>query len=143
MTLPADLTDLSRGELLRIIYTQKDELDLLQAQIAELRARIDAQGPPTKTPPSWVKPNTKLKKQKERVLRDHGFARKADIPTTRVIHSLDRCPDCNGRLGKPVVSSTRQVIDIPMSPIEITEHILYKRWCFHCIKQVKPVVDFS
>lgn len=66
-----------------------------------------------------------------------------DTPTTRVIHSLDRCPDCNGRLGKPVVSSTRQVIDIPVAPVEVTEHILYKRWCFRCKKQMKPVVELS
>ncbi len=143
MILPSDLNDLPRGELIRIIFAQKDEIDLLQAQMTELRARVDAQGPKPKTPPLWVKPNTKAQKQHERKQRDHGFARKLDIPTERIIHSLDRCPDCNGRLGKPVVSSTRQVIDIPASPVEITEHIIYKRWCFHCKKQMKPRVNLS
>lgn len=143
MTLPVGLNNLPKGELIRIIHAQKDELDLLQVQITELRARVDAQEPKQKTPPSWVKPNTKTKKQHERKQRDHGFARKLDIPTKHVIHSLDRCPDCNGHLGKPVVSGTRHIIDIPVSPVEITEHIIYKRWCFHCKKQMKPLVNFS
>jgi transposase len=143
MTLPVDLNRLSRGELIQIIYAQKDELDLLATQIADLRARIDHQGPPQKTPPSWVKPNTKTKIHHERKQRDHGFARTLDIPTKRIIHSLDRCPDCNDNLGKPVVAYARQVIDIPVTPMEITEHIIYKRWCFRCKKQVQPTVDFS
>ena len=138
-----DLSTAPRGELVRLVYELQDKIALLEAQNAELRAQITDQGPKRQPPPSFVKPNTKIKKQKERVPRDHGFARKADIPTTRVIHSLDRCPDCNGRLGKPVVSSTRQVIDIPVAPLEITEHILYKRWCFHCKKQMKPQVNLS
>lgn len=143
MTLPVDLNTLSRGELIRIIYAQKDEIDLLAAQIAELRARVDAQGPKQKTPPSWVKPSVPSTMHHERKHRDHGFSRKLDVPTKRIIHSLDRCPDCHGRLGTPVVSSTRQIIDIPVTPIEITEHIIYKRWCFYCKKQRKPNVDFS
>lgn len=138
-----DLSAAPKGELLRIIYDQQDEITALKAQVAELRFRLNAQGPKPKTPPSWVKPNAKPKQQKERKHREHGFSRKLDIPTKRIIHSLDRCPECNGRLGKPVVSSTRQVVDIPVSPVEITEHIIYKRWCFHCKKQMKPRVNLS
>lgn len=143
MTLPVNLADLPRGELIRIIYAQKDEIDLLAAQIAELRARLDAQGPRPKSPPFWVKPNMKSKMPHERKQRDQGFARKLDVPTQRIIHACDRCPDCNGRLGKPSVSSTRQVLDIPEAPISVAEHIIYKRWCFRCKKQVRPSVDFS
>lgn len=143
MTLPTDLTTLPRGELIRIIYAQKDEIDLLAVQVAELRARINDQGPKSGTPPSWVKPNTPSKKHSERKRREQGFSRRLDIPTKRIIHACDRCPECNGRLGKPIVSSTRQVIDIPEAPVSVVEHVVCKRWCSRCKKQVRPTVNLS
>lgn len=138
-----DLTTAPRSELVRLIYALRDENASLKTQLAELRARMDHQGPPGKTPPSWVKPNTNTKQKEERKKREHGYARKLDIPTNRVIHSFDRCPECHGRLGKPIVSSTRQIIDIPEAPVEITEHIIYKRWCFRCKKQMRPHPNLS
>jgi hypothetical protein len=139
-----DLLSAQKSELIRIIYQQQDKIAALEAQIIELRSRITNQNPKDKTnPPSWVKPSVKTKSRKERKKREHGFARKLDIPTKKVFHSFDRCPNCSGRLGKPVVASTRQIIDIPITPVEITEHIIYKRWCFTCKKQVKPRVILS
>ncbi len=138
-----DLSAASRGELVRLIYDLRDKVALLEAQNAELCTKLKDQGPQHKMPPSWVKPNSKAKRKTQRKKRDHGYARVLDTPTSRVIHSFSRCPDCNGKLGSPVVSSTRQVIDVPASPVEITEHVIYKRWCFHCKKQMKPTVDLS
>lgn len=137
-----DFSTASRGELLRIIYAQQDEIVALTAQIAELRSRIHDQGP-KQLLPSWVRPNVKHKRRTERKHRVHGFSRPVDMPTKRVIHSFDQCPDCHGRLGKPVVAYTRQVIEIPAAPAEITQHIIMKRWCFHCKKQVRPQANLS
>lgn len=139
-----DLLSAPRSELIRIIYEQQDRIAVLEVQIVELRSRLIDQGPKDKTsPPSWVKPNIKTKPKKERKKRNKGFARKLDTPTKKVFHSFDKCPDCNGALGKPVVAYTRQIIDIPVSPVEVTEHVIYKRWCFICKKQVKPRVILS
>lgn len=136
-----NLLSAPKPELIRIIYEQQDRITALEAQIIELRSRLTEQGPKDKTnPPSWVRPNIKTKPKKERKRRDRGFARKLDIPTKRVFHSFDECPNCHGALGSPVVAYTRQIIDIPVSPVEVTEHIIYKRWCSACKKQVKPKV---
>lgn len=139
-----DLSTAPRGELVRLVYELRDKVALLEAQVAELRARITDQGPTQKTPPSFVKPNTKTKQKKDRKIRDQGFARKLDVPTDHVVHAFDSCPDCGGKkLGKPVVAYTRQVIDIPAAPVSVTQHIIMKRWCFRCKKQVRPKPNFS
>jgi len=88
-----------------------------------------------------TKRQNQTKEGKEK--REHGYARKLDIPTKKLFHSFDSCPDCGGELGKPVVAYTRQVIDIPVTPVEVTEHVIYKRWCFTCKKQVKPRIILS
>ena len=138
-----DLLTAPRAELIRIIYEQQDKIAALEAQIVELRSRMEQQGPKQKIPPSWVRPNTKTKRKPERKKRTVGFARKLDVPTKRIFHGFDSCSSCGGNLGKPVVAYTRQVIDIPVSPVEVTEHVIYKRWCFTCKKQVKPKLNLT
>jgi len=138
-----DLLAAPRSELIRIIYDQQDKIAALETQIVELRSRMEQQGPKQKTPPSWAKPNTKTKQKGKRKKRNIGFTRKLDVPTKRVFHSFDACPSCGGKLGKPVVAYTRQVIDIPVSPVEVIEHVIYKRWCFACKKQIRPKLNLS
>lgn len=138
-----DLLTAPRSVLIKIIYEQQDRIAALETQIIELRSRMTEQGQKDKTPPSWIKPNVKKRLKHEYKKREHGFARKLDIPTKRVLHSFDTCPSCDGTLGKPTVAYTRQVIDIPVAPVEITEHVIYKRWCFSCKKQVKPEVNLK
>lgn len=140
MTLPTDLTQLSQAELIRIIYQQQDQIEALKTQVAELRSQIKGQGSKQDTP-LWVKPEAKKKRKGECNHRHEGYARKRDVVTKRVFHSLDCCPDCGGALGQPSVSYTRQVIDIPEVPVEITEHVIFKRWCSTCKKRVTPRVN--
>lgn len=134
-----DLIAAPKPELIRIIYEQQDQIKALQGQIAELRSRLKDQGPKDKeTLPSWVKPNVRRKKKVVRKHREEGYARKLDTPTNRVFHSCESCPSCGGNLGKPSVSCTRQTIDIPPVEVMVTEHIVFKRWCGQCQKQVAP-----
>ena len=137
-----DLLSAPRSELIRIIYEQQDRITALETQIAEIKARLNNQDPKQQNkPPSWVKPNIKNKKKGPRRKREENFGRKLDIPTKQIFHSFNICPDCNGRLGKPAISYTRQTIDIPPSKVEITEHVICKRWCFSCKKRVTPKVN--
>lgn len=133
-----------RGDLIRLIYDLIEENKFLKAQIAELKAE---KGTPKqdekKQPPPFIKANVKKKSKKKRKDRSHGFARVADTPTNRVDHALDVCPDCSGPLGKPSVAYTRQVIDIPLPSVEITEHVVYKRWCTSCGKRYYPRIDLG
>jgi hypothetical protein len=46
-------------------------------------------------------------------------------------------------LGKPAVTYTRQIIDIPVVQYEVVEHVVFKRYCFNCQIRFYPQVDFS
>lgn len=139
-----DVATAPRGELVRIIFKQRDTIAALESQIAELRSRLDTQGPnKQEKPPSWIKPNTKKKKYLSRKQREQGFARKLDTPTKQVFHTFNSCPDCGGELGKPSVSYSRQTIEIPPQEVEITEHVIFKRWCFTCKRRVAPKVNLK
>jgi transposase len=140
-----ELTTAPQSELIRIIYEQQDQIKVLLAQIAELRSRLKDQGHKDKEPlPSWVKPNVKKKRKTVRKNRSQGFGRKLDTPTKQIFHSCDTCPSCGGEnLGKPSVSYTRQTIDIPPVTVEVTEHVVFKRWCANCCKQVAPQLDLA
>lgn len=136
-----DLTTAPRSELIRIIYELQDKVVALEAQIIELKAQLNNQGPKKENSlPSWVKPNVRTRKKGPREKRELNFGRKLDKPTKQVFHSFEVCPDCGGRLGKPAVSYTRQTIDIPPSQAEATEHVIFKRWCFNCKKRIAPKV---
>lgn len=134
----------SRSELIRIVYEQADRIKALESQIAELRARMNEKGPEKpNTPPSWTKANTKKKNHGPRKNRAQGYGRKLDTPTKSIFHSFDACPCCGGSLGQPTVSYTRQTMDIPETPVEITEHVVFMRWCRTCKKRVTPHVNLS
>ena len=139
-----DLTIAHKSELIRIIYEQGDQIKALQAHIAELRSRLKDQGPKDKEPlPSWVKPDVKRKKKAMRKQRQQSYVRKLDTPTKQIFHTCAVCPSCNGELGKPSVSYTRQTIDIPPVQVEVTEHVVFKRWCRMCHKQVAPQLTLA
>lgn len=138
-----DLATAPRGELVRLIYQLRDENEALKAEIAELRSHLH-EPPKTSGPlPSFVKPNTKRKKLFERKRREHGYGRTLDVPTKRVFHACETCPECGGPLGKPSVAYTRQVVDIPLPQAEITEHVVFKRLCLNCGKRVYPKPDLG
>src|SRR3989344_9468729 len=113
--MPGDYSALSKGELITVIFKQAGEIEILKEVIVELQEKIQAKdsgGDSSKTLPSFVKLNVKKKKHTgKRKLRDHGFGRKLDIPTQKVFHSYECCPNCDGLLGSPSIAYTRQVID--------------------------------
>lgn len=145
--MPSDLSSLSKGELITIIHQLAREIDTLKEVIVELQEKLTQknQGDDnSKTLPSFVKANLKKKKMMaQRKQREHGFSRKLDIPTKKIFHGFECCPNCSGILGKPSVSYTRQIIDIPQTKFEVTEHVVFKRYCFNCHKRVSPKVDLS
>lgn len=144
--MASDLVALPKGELITIIVKQADEIEILKETIIELQEKIKqktAGDDSSKSIPSWVKANVKRGRQGKRKLREHGFSRKLDVPTKKVFHSYDCCPNCDGLLGTPSVAYTRQVIDIPVVVYEVVEHIVFKRYCFNCRKRFYPQVDLS
>lgn len=140
-----DFLTAPRSELIRLIYDLIDENKALKTQLMELKARVEKQGPKEqeKQPPVFVKPNVKTKQKKKRKNRKLGFGRLRATPTKHVFHSLEVCPNCSGSLGKPSVAYTREVIDIPLPTVEVTEHVVFKRWCTSCGKRWYPKVNLS
>lgn len=141
-----DLITAPRGELLRLVYELIEENESLRAQLAELQEKLGKnKGEDDKDKiPSFVKPNRPKKEApKKRKRREQGYSRKLDTPTETVNHACEICPECNGPLGKPIVSYKRQVIEIPTSKFKVVEHIVYKKWCFNCRKTFSPPVKLG
>ena len=44
-------------------------------------------------------------------------------PTQRVEHAVEACPDCGTHLVGGWVQRTREVIEIPVVPVQVTEHV--------------------
>lgn len=143
-----DLTTAPRGELIRLIYHQQTEIEILKGVIAQLQEKMkqkDVSDDTAKTVPGFVKSNIKKRKRKkERKNRSHGFSRKKETPTHTVFHSFAACPSCQStHLGEPQICYSRQIIDIPIVRYDVTDHIVLKRYCFSCKHVVSPQVNFS
>ena len=64
--------------------------------------------------------------------RRHGFARPRMTPTHRVEHMVENCPDCGTHLTGGWVQRTREVIELPVVPVQVTEHVFIARTCPVC-----------
>lgn len=71
------------------------------------------------------------------------FARRRATPTQQVIHALDTCPHCTHPLAGGAVKRTREVIDLPFTPIVVTEHVYLERCCAGCGRRSTPAVDLA
>ncbi len=121
-----DLKATSRETLLAVI-------DELQRRIASLEARLNRRGsagmPGNKPLSGQQTPDQQSSEKKEpRKLRRHGFARKRMTPTRRVEHALEVCPDCGTHLNGGWVQRTREVIELPVAPVEVTDAVLGMSW---------------
>lgn len=118
-----------------------EQLRVAQARIEELEK--------LKTPPpAFVKANKKLPSQGPKKVRKkretrHNRARRRSQPTQMVEHRVLSCPTCHLRLGGVSLARVREVIDIPApSPVEVTEHRIYKGWCAGCHRWHEAPVDW-
>jgi len=114
----------------------------LQERIAELEAKL---GPPSgKGAPDFVRPSRrKPKKEGPRKKRTENFARRRQEPTRRIIHAVEECAGCGCKLLGGSVHHIRQVLHIPIVPVEVTEHVYLERECPQCGKRNSPKVDLS
>ncbi len=111
----------------------------LEAENAELRARLDGGGD-EKKPPAWVKANTKRRRRKKKgPKKGHKPARRT-VPgkVDEVLeYSLDDCPDCGSQLRAP--SGVQTHIDIEVEPVvpRVREHVFDRYWCSCCKTMVR------
>ncbi len=142
----SDLLTAPRGELIALIYELTEKIEILEGELARVKADIRGKGKnnPQTIIPSFVKPNKKSKRKSVRKKRSAAYVRKRETPTEQIFHAAESCSNCgDALLGKPSVAYTHQVIDIPPVSYTITEHVVFKRWCFKCKKRIIPEVDLS
>ena len=59
-------------------------------------------------------------------------------PTQRVEHVVEECPDCGTQLSGGWTQRTREVIDLPQVPVQVTEHVYMARTCPLCRRCCVP-----
>ncbi len=141
---------LSHAELVDLVLRQYEELERMRAALGEaeaLIARLEARVRELETRLGLRSSGTgsanqsqqaRLRPKKPRKKRAHGFSRLRGVPTRRVVHALDRCPDCAAPLAGGSVKWTREVIELQAVPAEIIEHVYVERRCSRCGRRVVP-----
>jgi transposase len=138
-----DLQYAPRAELLAIIAAQREQIAALEAQVGTLVARVTELE--QRDPPAWAKPNRPKRPEPRpaRKRRGTAFVRRRDAPTAVLEHAADHCPDCGMALAGGWVRWRRQVIDLPLAPATVTEHVVLARRCPACHTTITPALDLS
>ncbi len=138
-----DLNTASREVLLAAIAQQQAVIAQLQRRIEILEGKVKPGGPrgmPDIKPSSGQRPP---RKDRPRKPRPHGFARPRLTPTHRVEHLVSSCPQCGTGLAGGWVQRTREVIDVPVVPVAVTEHVFIARTCPICQQRRTPQADLT
>ena len=140
-----DLSTADRDALIAIVIRQGAIIarqqainERLERRIAQLEGRAKPSG--TRGVPG-LKPEADRKPAQPkapRQRRPHGFARRRMTPTRRVEHLVDHCPDCGTQLSGGWTQRTREVIELPQVPAEVTEHVYIARDCTGCRRRCVP-----
>jgi transposase len=126
----------------------KQQLAQVLQQLAAAEQRIAELEHQHTDPPPFVKPNrpksTAPKPKRKKRAPEHNHGRPRMVPTRRVEHALDRCPDCHYRLQGHSLDYTREVIELPEpQPVEVIEHRVIKRFCPHCQRWHSPKLNLE
>src|SRR6266542_2973951 len=151
-----DLYHASREDLMRIVLEQREALAQQEALLArqqaglaaaqatnqqlaqrvgELAARVreleerGGGGKPKGLAGNKLLPAKPPKPRQPRKKRRYNVARRRMPPTERVVHAVETCPDCGVRLCGGAVKRTREVIEVPVVPVRVIEHVYVERRC--------------
>jgi hypothetical protein len=147
----SELNNLTREELIAMVFNLHATVVEQEKQITELRALVQSQAERIseleeevarlrgKKPGGIsIKPSVKKKEKEPRKGRSQWFSRKKQ-PTTKVIcHAVEECPDCGRGLEGGSVKWSHQVVDIPPVRAEIVDHLFIERYCGVCGKRWTP-----
>ena len=155
MDTESDLITADRDFLIAIIaqlqatvLEQQRVIERLERRIAELEGQAKPDGPPRMPglkPSSGRQPPAQQQPRKQ---RRHGFARPRMTPThrveqVRVEHVVENCPDCGTHLTGGWVQRTREVIELPVVPVQVTEHVFIARTCPVCRRRRVPTAQLD
>ena len=142
MDTELDLATASREALLAVIAELKATIGQLEQRVRALEARLNTRGSPG-MPGNKPASGRQGPKKGPRKRRPHGFARMRLAPTRRVEHALAVCPDCGTHLVGGWAQRTREVIEIPVVPVEVTEHVFVAQVCPVCERRRVPTVELN
>ena len=117
---------------------QQAVIERLERRIETLEGQAKPGGPPRMPglkPSSGRQPTAPRKPRKQ---RPHGFARPRLTPTHRVEHVVESCPDCGTHLTGGWTQRTREVIELPVVPVQVTQHVFIARTCPVCRRRRVP-----
>lgn len=124
-----------------LLLAQNEELrtqnGALVLRVGELEQRVRELEALKTPPPPWAKANRPKPEKSEGHTRtkraaEHNRGRHKMTPTRIVQHAYARCPDCDYALRGASIARRREVIDLPETPMEVTEHQILKRYCPVC-----------
>ena len=143
MERKVDLSTASRDVLIEIITRQQAIIEGLERRIAQLEGQSKGKGS-RRMPGLKPKENERpAQPEKPRRTRRQGFARTRMTPTRRVEHAVSQCPGCGTQLSGGWTQRTREVIDLPQVPVEVTEHVYLARTCPVCQIRCIPKAQSS
>lgn len=141
-----DLLTASHAELIALIEAQRAQIAALSATVAHLEARIrdleGGSGSPARMPghkPSRPTPASERPRQP----RSTNFARTRSTPTGQVVHAVAVCPQCQAPLAGGSIKRTREVLEVPLSPLVVTEHVYLERGCAQCGRRQTPPAELA
>jgi len=125
-----------------LIQNQQKLIEEQRELIQDLTRRLNAYENPHTPSSKQRKKNTEHDESKPRFpgkpKGGNGGGIELPPPDKVEEHTLDACPDCDGKLQ---MKSMRKhtVIDLPEKPIETVEHRILQYYCNRCKKHVEPV----
>lgn len=141
----------------QIIAAQQEKIAALEATVAQLTARVGTLlamvaalqrdddgtggGRPAGMPGLKPTPGKVRAPKQPRKGRAQSFVRQRAEPTQRVFHAAQTCLTCGMILTGGSVKRTREVIEVPLMPATVTEHVYLERCCPHCRTRHTPAVD--
>lgn len=142
--------DLTR-QLARVhttLATQQTVISQLTEQVGQLQATVAALTGAATPPPETSErpkgmPGLKPTEAPERPVqprkrRNRGYGRHRMAVTERQVHVLDQCPACGTRLTGGSVKRTREVLEVPVAPVTVIEHVYLERRCPGCGRRCVP-----
>ena len=144
-TLSKDELLVLLADLLKINAEQQERIAQLEAEAARRRSGSPPSPPAVgsaRAVPAFVKSNRPAKEKRPRKPRKHSFARHREKPTHVIEHFPEQCR-CGRRLTGGWVHQSRQIIDIPVSPVEVVEHRLMACRCGVCGRRTVAHPDLS
>lgn len=143
------LTDSEKNTLITLLWEQnqllRQKVAQLEARVKQLEDQIAKNSHNSSKPPSsdgYNKPKPNPKSRREKGNRNRGgqkghsgtTLKRVKTPDHIVDHAALNCGQCGSGLkrAKEIGFDTRQVFDIPLLKINVTEHRSHKKCCNRC-----------